>query len=87
MISPLIKWDHSEDHFVTRYEAKISKSERTFAVNIGEHEYEFVSGHTIDGEKEMKLNASMSLFKNLITFRSRSLPRNRLPLFGMAVLC
>lgn len=50
MISPLIKWDHSEDHFVTRFEAKISKSERAFSVNIGENDYEFVSGHTIDGE-------------------------------------
>lgn len=50
MISPLIKWDHSEDFFVTRYEVKAStKSERTYAVNISDQEYDFVCGHTIDG--------------------------------------
>lgn len=49
MISPLIKWDHSEDRFVTRYEAKSSKSERLYTINISDQEYEFVTGHTIDG--------------------------------------
>lgn len=50
MISPLIKWDHSEDHFVTRFEARVPKAERSFSINIGEQEHEFISGHTIDGE-------------------------------------
>lgn len=50
MISSLIKWDHSEDHFVTRYEAKASRSERQFTVNIGDQDYDFVAGHAIDGE-------------------------------------
>lgn len=52
MISSLIKWDHSEDRFVTRYEAKSSKSERLYTVNISDQEYEFVTGHTIDGKFE-----------------------------------
>ena len=50
MISPLIKWEHSEDHFVTRYESKIPKCERIFTVNISDNDYDFISGHTIDGK-------------------------------------
>lgn len=49
MIGPLIKWDHSEDHFVTRYETKTAKSERMYAVNLSDPDYNFVAGHTIDG--------------------------------------
>lgn len=50
MISSLIEWDHSEDHFVTQYESKALRAERSFTVNISDQEYEFVHGHAIDGE-------------------------------------
>ncbi|XP_055698842.1 fatty acid synthase [Phlebotomus papatasi] len=51
MISPLIKWDHSEDWYVTKFEAlKILKSgERRCKVQLTMDDYEYISGHTIDG--------------------------------------
>lgn len=49
MISPHVKWDHSEELFVTAYETKTTKSERHYTVNLSDSDYEFVSGHTIDG--------------------------------------
>lgn len=49
MISPLIKWDHSEDRQVIRYEGNLS-SERTFQVNISETDDNFISGNLINGE-------------------------------------
>lgn len=52
MISSLIKWDHSEDLFVTKYEQKASKSEREYTVNISDPEYEYIAGHAIDGKSK-----------------------------------
>lgn len=50
MISPLIKWDHSEDFFVARYESNAAmKSERLYTVNISDQEFDFIPGHLIDG--------------------------------------
>ena len=56
MISPLIKWEHSEDHFVTRYESKIPKCERIITVNISDNDFDFISGHTIDGKFQIVQN-------------------------------
>ncbi|XP_016956349.1 fatty acid synthase isoform X1 [Drosophila biarmipes] len=51
-ISPLIRWDHSEDWFVTKYENMKTKSsgERVFPVNLASDNEEFMSGHIIDGK-------------------------------------
>uniref|UniRef100_A0A1A9UN37 Uncharacterized protein n=1 Tax=Glossina austeni TaxID=7395 RepID=A0A1A9UN37_GLOAU len=51
-ISSLIRWDHSEDWFVTKYENMKTKSkgERSYTVNLGSDEEEFLSGHVIDGK-------------------------------------
>ena len=48
MISPLIKWDHSDNYFVTNY-SKRNKSNWIYPVNISDREYEFVNGHAIEG--------------------------------------
>lgn len=52
-ISPLIKWDHSYDWFVTRFEVqdKIKSGERTIPVTINDEEQEYLAGHMIDGMK------------------------------------
>lgn len=52
MISPLIKWDHNEDHFVTDYEKNAAKVSLNFIVNIKDPEFEYLQGHTIDGKAE-----------------------------------
>jgi fatty acid synthase, animal type len=56
MISPLIKWDHSEDHFVTNYEERASKKgERILTVITSDPENDFLFGHAIDGELKFEL--------------------------------
>lgn len=51
MISPLIKWDHSQDWFVSVYDVNKTEitSERKLTINIAEDEYQYMSGHIIDG--------------------------------------
>lgn len=51
MISPLIKWDHSSDWYVTKFETqeKIKSGERTVTVLLSDEEMEYVAGHVIDG--------------------------------------
>lgn len=52
MIAPLIKWDHSFDWFITKFESqeKIKSGERTVTVLLSDEEMEYVAGHVIDGK-------------------------------------
>ena len=51
MISPLVRWEHSEDWYVTSYrmQEKIKSGERTVMINVNDEEQEFYTGHVIDG--------------------------------------
>ena len=51
MISPLIKWEHSDDWYVTSYrmQEKITSGERLVDVALTDEDFEFVAGHVIDG--------------------------------------
>jgi fatty acid synthase len=51
MIAPLIKWDHSEEWFVTRFDLfkKNLSGERKITVKLSDQDFEFIAGHTIDG--------------------------------------
>ncbi|KAG8225765.1 hypothetical protein J437_LFUL005724, partial [Ladona fulva] len=51
MISPLVRWEHSDEWFVNAYkmEEKITSCERAVAVQLTEEEDEFYAGHVIDG--------------------------------------
>uniref|UniRef100_A0A146M080 Fatty acid synthase n=1 Tax=Lygus hesperus TaxID=30085 RepID=A0A146M080_LYGHE len=51
MIAPLIGWDHSKDWYVGTYklQGKLKSGEKAFTINLKEEEYEFLSGHIIDG--------------------------------------
>ncbi|XP_036342897.1 fatty acid synthase-like [Rhagoletis pomonella] len=51
-ISSLVRWDHSEDWFVTKYENMKTKSsgERLYKINLSSDNEEFMSGHVIDGK-------------------------------------
>ncbi|KAK0096040.1 hypothetical protein PV326_006670, partial [Microctonus aethiopoides] len=51
MISPLIKWDHSDDWYVTSYrmQEKITSGERIVEVTLTDEDYEYMAGHIIDG--------------------------------------
>lgn len=52
MISPLIKWDHAENFFHMKHEERLLKGEQHFPVTLADTDYEFISGHTIDGERK-----------------------------------
>lgn len=51
-ISSLVKWDHTEDWFITKYENMQTKSsgERLFKLTLQSDNEEFLSGHIIDGK-------------------------------------
>ncbi|EFN85734.1 Fatty acid synthase [Harpegnathos saltator] len=52
MISPLIRWDHSEDYLLYRYvgEPKIYSRVRVVNITTSEEDFEYMSGHIIDGK-------------------------------------
>lgn len=78
MINHLIKWDHSADWYVTKFESQesIKSGERTITVLLSDDEMEYIAGHAIDGKFHKKLQQQfpMSLF-----FRKGSIPGDRLP--------
>lgn len=51
MISPLIKWDHTDDFIVCNLDidSKERGAEQKFNVLLSSKDYEFISGHKIDG--------------------------------------
>ncbi|KDR18643.1 hypothetical protein L798_06624, partial [Zootermopsis nevadensis] len=51
MISPLVRWEHSEDWYVTSYrmQEKVKSGERSVMVTLDDEEMDFLSGHVIDG--------------------------------------
>lgn len=51
MISPLIRWEHSDDWYVTSYrmQEKIVSGERIVEVTLSDEDFEYMSGHVIDG--------------------------------------
>ncbi|KAL6257977.1 hypothetical protein P5V15_011573 [Pogonomyrmex californicus] len=52
MISPSIRWEHSDDWFVTTYKTqkKVIFGERTVSLSIADEDIEYMSGHVIDGK-------------------------------------
>ncbi|XP_018312237.1 fatty acid synthase [Mycetomoellerius zeteki] len=50
MISPSIRWDHSENWFTSSERTEFMESrERYVSIALGDEEYEYMSGHVIDG--------------------------------------
>ncbi|XP_051154827.1 fatty acid synthase [Leptopilina boulardi] len=51
MISPFIRWEHSDDWYVTSYrmQEKIVSGERIVEVTLSDEDFEYMSGHVIDG--------------------------------------
>ncbi|CAH0385876.1 unnamed protein product [Bemisia tabaci] len=51
MIAPLVRWEHSEDWYVTSYrmQEKIKSGERSVNISLKDDELEYLSGHVIDG--------------------------------------
>ncbi|KYN01849.1 Fatty acid synthase [Cyphomyrmex costatus] len=52
MIAPSIRWEHTDDWYVTAYKVqkKVTSGERTVIVCTSEEDYEYMIGHVIDGK-------------------------------------
>ncbi|XP_067207661.1 fatty acid synthase-like [Linepithema humile] len=52
MISPLIRWDHSEDWFVSNYQKQnfIKSRQRQIKIKVNNEDYSYMIGHYIDGK-------------------------------------
>ncbi|KAG5316385.1 FAS synthase, partial [Acromyrmex insinuator] len=52
MIAPSIRWEHTDDWFVTAYklQKKVTSGERTVIMNITDDTFEYMIGHVIDGK-------------------------------------
>lgn len=50
MIAPLMRWDHSEDWFVMKFEVKRAGDSGERKVKLSFDEYGYISGHIIDGK-------------------------------------
>ncbi|XP_070494680.1 fatty acid synthase-like [Chironomus tepperi] len=49
MISPVIKWNHDEDHFVPHFDTYNAFERRNIVINISDKKFEFIQGHMVDG--------------------------------------
>ena len=49
MISPIIKWNHEEDHFVPHFDSYNTFERHNIVINISDKKYEFIQGHIVDG--------------------------------------
>nr|XP_050846953.1 fatty acid synthase-like [Vespula vulgaris] len=51
MISPFIRWEHSNDWFVAHFkkQEKLVSGERIVAIAIADEDFEYINGHVIDG--------------------------------------
>ncbi|XP_043485889.1 fatty acid synthase-like [Polistes fuscatus] len=51
MISPLIRWEHSYDWYVTSYkvEEKINSGDQMIEISIQDEHFQYLQGHMIDG--------------------------------------
>jgi fatty acid synthase len=51
MISPLIKWDHSDEYFVMKFADQKSRrsGERKVAISLSAQDVKYIAGHSIDG--------------------------------------
>ncbi|KYM83949.1 Fatty acid synthase [Atta colombica] len=61
MISPSIRWDHSEDWFIPCCKKSIKSRERYIEILLDDLEYEYMSGYIID-EKNLLPTASYLVF-------------------------
>lgn len=63
MISPLVKWDHSEDWFVTSYkqEEKITTGERRIELSLNNELYDYMDGHVVDGRNLLPATGYLAL--------------------------
>lgn len=48
MISPVIKWNHKENHFVPYFDSYNTYERRNIVINVNDKNFEYIQGHVID---------------------------------------
>ncbi|XP_025162220.1 fatty acid synthase-like isoform X2 [Harpegnathos saltator] len=68
MISPSIKWKHLENWYVASFatEKQITSREIVMEINIREEDYEYMSGHIIDGRNLLPATAYIELIWKMV---------------------
>ncbi|XP_011313292.1 fatty acid synthase [Fopius arisanus] len=63
MISPLVRWEHSDDWYVTSYrmQEKITSGERVMELTLADEDYEYMGGHVIDGRNLLPATGYLAL--------------------------
>ncbi|XP_023289558.1 fatty acid synthase [Orussus abietinus] len=63
MIAPHIKWEHSDDWYVTSYrmQEKIVSGERIVEVTLADEDFEFMAGHVISGRNLLPATGYLAL--------------------------
>lgn len=53
MIAPIVRWEHGDDWFVTKFELQRStrSGERKVKISLNDQDYDFIVGHAIDGNE------------------------------------
>lgn len=49
-IAPLVKWNHAEDYYVTRFKEYDSFNRRTLTIGFTDKLYDYIRGHVVDGK-------------------------------------
>lgn len=62
-ISPLIRWEHSDDWYVTSYrtQARIKSGEKIVQVTLSDEDFEWMAGHVIDGRNLIPATGYLTL--------------------------
>ncbi|XP_014477078.1 PREDICTED: fatty acid synthase-like [Dinoponera quadriceps] len=68
MISPLVRWDHTDDYYVYQYRGQhiISSRERLVSITTTDGEFEYFSGHVIDGKNLLPATGYLFLIWHMI---------------------
>lgn len=80
MLSPLVRWDHSEDWFCTKFELQRTTQswERKVKVSLKDQDYDSIEGHIIDGNlllfKQSKEVSSSEIFYRTSKFAFTTVP-------------
>lgn len=72
MISPVVRWEHGDDWFVTKFELQRStrSGERKVKVALSGEDYDFIVGHAIDGRTILEIAIISSFLEISFTFVS-----------------
>ncbi|XP_070149856.1 fatty acid synthase [Polyergus mexicanus] len=63
MISPSVRWEHSDDWYVTTFkmEKKVTSGERNVNLALLDENFEYMAGHVIDGENWVPATTYLTL--------------------------